>query len=201
VAFADQLADLRDSSVVAGATASRPLSNAVGPGPRAERSLVTSAAGKSSGGINTASLSRNTGGGGGGDGFGGLAGRAITQVSGPAGLADVAAAAGAAHAAAAEGRKLQRSREEIELVFDRNKGAIYALYHRALREDPTLQGKLVLKLTIAPSGKVMACEVVSSELHAPDLEQKLVQRVLMFDFGAKDVEEITTTKPIDFFPA
>jgi outer membrane biosynthesis protein TonB len=201
VAFADQLADLRDSNVVAGATASRPLSNAVGPGPRAERSLVTSAAGRSSGGINTASLSRNTGGGGGGEGFGGLAGRAITQVSGPTGLADVAAAAGAAHAAAAEGRKVQRSREEIELVFDRNKGAIYALYHRALREDPSLQGKLVLKLTIAPSGKVTACEVVSSELHAPDLEQKLVQRVLMFDFGARDVDEITTTKPIDFFPA
>ena len=201
VAFADQLADLRDSTVVAGATASRPLSDAVGPGARAERSLVTSAAGKGSGGINTAALSRNTGGGGGGEGFGSLQGRAITQVSGPAGLGSSVAAAGEARAAAAEGRKLQRSREEIELVFDRNKGAIYALYHRALREDPTLQGKLVLKLTIAPSGQVTNCEVVSSELNSPDLERKLVQRVLLFDFGAKDVEEITTTKPIDFFPA
>jgi len=201
VAFADQLADLRDSTVVAGATASRPLSDAVGPGARAERSLVTSAAGKGSGGINTAALSRNTGGGGGGDGFGSLQGRAITQVSGPAGLGSSVAAAGEARAAAAEGRKLQRSREEIELVFDRNKGAIYALYHRALREDPTLQGKLVLKLTISPSGQVTSCEVVSSELNAPDLERKLVQRVLLFDFGAKDVEEVTTTKPIDFFPA
>jgi TonB family protein len=201
VAFAAQLAELRDSKIVAGATESKPLSDAVGPGPRAERSLVTSAAGMSSGGINTASLSRNTGGGGGGDGSAGLAGRAVTQVTGPAGLANAAAAACAAHAAAAEGRKLQRSREEIELVFDRNKSAIYALYHRALREDPTLQGKVVLKLTIAPSGQVTGCEVVSSELESPDLEHKLVQRVLMFDFGAKDVEEITTTKPIDFFPA
>jgi len=201
VAFAAQLAELRDSKIVAGATAAKPLSDAVGPGPRAERSLVTSAAGKSSGGINTASLSRNTGGGGGGDGSAGLAGRAVTQVTGPTGLSGAAAAAGAAHAAAAEGRRLQRSREEIELVFDRNKSAIYALYHRALRDDPTLQGKLVLKLTIAPSGQVTACEVVSSELKSPDLEHKLVQRVLMFDFGAKDVEEITTTKPIDFFPA
>jgi outer membrane biosynthesis protein TonB len=201
VAFADQLADLRDSKVVAGATASRPLNDAVGPGPRAERSLVTSAAGKGSGGINTVALSRNTGGGGGGQGFGSLEGRAITQVAGPAGLGSSVAAAGEARAAASEGRRLQRSREEIELVFDRNKGAIYALYHRALREDPTLQGKLVLKLTIAASGKVTSCEVVSSELNAPELERKLVQRVLLFDFGAKDVEEITTTKPIDFFPA
>ena len=43
-----------------------------------------------------------------------------------------------------------RSIEEIQVVFDRNKSAIYSLYNRALRKDPTLQGKLVLSLTIAP---------------------------------------------------
>jgi hypothetical protein len=43
--------------------------------------------------------------------------------------------------------------------------------------------------------------VVSSELGDEDLESKLVQRVRMFRFEAKDVEAITTTKPIDFFPA
>ncbi len=97
--------------------------------------------------------------------------------------------------------KASRSREEIELVFDRNKGAIFALYNRALRMDPTLEGKLVLRLTIAPSGEVTACEVVSSELGDPELERKLVQRVMLFRFDARDVEPVTTTKPIDFFPA
>ena len=86
-------------------------------------------------------------------------------------------------------------------MFDRNKGAIYALYNRALRQNPSLEGKVVLRLTIAPNGSVTACEVVSSELGDPDLEQKLVQRVLLFQFEARDVEAITTTKPIDFFPA
>jgi hypothetical protein len=33
------------------------------------------------------------------------------------------------------------------------------------------------------------------------MERKLVQRVKMFRFEAKDVAVITTTKPIDFFPA
>ena len=94
-----------------------------------------------------------------------------------------------------------RSREEIERVFDRNKGAIYALYNRALRANPTLQGKVVLRLTITPQGTVSFCEIVSSELGDPDLEEKLVQRILLFQFEAKDVETITTTKPIDFFPA
>ena len=94
-----------------------------------------------------------------------------------------------------------RSREEIERVFDLNKGSIYTLYNRALRSNPALQGKLVLRLTIAPDGRVTFCEVVSSELGDPDLEQKLVQRVLLFQFEPRDVETITTTKPIDFFPA
>ena len=99
------------------------------------------------------------------------------------------------------GQKASRSREEIELVFDRNKGAIYALYNRALRDTPTLQGKIVLELTIAPWGEVTNCRVISSELNDPDLERKLVARVKLFRFEEKDVEAVTTTKPIDFFPA
>ena len=97
--------------------------------------------------------------------------------------------------------KASRSREEIEIVFDRNKGAIYALYNRALRRDPILQGKLVLRLTIAPNGAVTMCEVVSSDLENGELERKLVARIKMFKFVARDVAPITTAKPIDFFPA
>ena len=97
--------------------------------------------------------------------------------------------------------KASRSREEIELVFDKNKGAIFALYNRALRRDPSLEGKLVLRLTIDPNGAVSFCEIVSSELGDSELERKLVQRVKLFRFEARDVEAITTTKPIDFFPA
>jgi TonB family protein len=97
--------------------------------------------------------------------------------------------------------KAARSREEIETVFDRNKGAIYALYSRALRENPQLQGKLVLEFTIAPTGEITMCRIVSSELNDPDLEKKIISRVRLFHFDPKDVESITTTKPIDFFPA
>ena len=50
--------------------------------------------------------------------------------------------------------KASRAREEVEIVFDRNKGALYALYGRALREKPELAGKLVLEFTIAPSGEI-----------------------------------------------
>jgi TonB family protein len=137
-------------------------------------------------------MSRNTGG-------SGLAGRTTSQIESPVAAVGQGAAGGARRTG--ESGKASRSREEIELVFDKNKGAIFALYNRALRSDPTLEGKLVLRLTIAPSGEVTFCEVVSSELGDDDLEQRLVQRVRMFRFEARDVEAITTTKPIDFFPA
>ena len=93
------------------------------------------------------------------------------------------------HAAArAAAARPSRSIEEIKLVFERNKGAIYAIYNRALREDPALQGKVVLELKIAPSGEVVDVRIVSSELKASELERKLLARIRQFDFGAKDVD-------------
>lgn len=191
--FAEQLSALRDNDTLERLDAPQAAAGAASDAAAAvpERSLITSRAGQSSGGINTAALSRDTGG-------GGLAGRETTQVESR--IADAASAAATASAAGSDSRP-SRSREEIERVFDRNKGAIYTIYNRALRSNPTLEGKLVLRLTIAPDGSVTACEVVSSELGDPDLEQKLVQRVMLFRFEPKDVEPITTTKPIDFFPA
>jgi TonB family protein len=188
--FADDLADLVDQELLAKVSDDRVLSASVGEAQRNERSMITSKVGTASSGINTASMSRNTGG-------TGIAGRSTTKVDSP--VAGIGPAGGARRTGSSG--KASRSREEIELVFDKNKGVIFALYNRALRNDPTLEGKLVLRLTIAPNGTVTFCEVVSSELGDEELENKLVQRIKMFRFEAKDVEAITTTKPIDFFPA
>jgi periplasmic protein TonB len=97
--------------------------------------------------------------------------------------------------------KASRSIEEIKLVFERNKGAIYAIYNRALREEPALQGKVVLELKIAPSGEVLECRIASSELNAAELERKLLARIRQFEFGAKDVEQMVVTWPVDFLPS
>lgn len=188
--FAEDLADLVDKDLQQVAE-DRPLSASVGEAQRSERSMITSKVGTASGGINTASMSRNTGG-------TGIAGRNTTRVASP--VAGIGQAGPGASRSGSSG-KASRSREEIELVFDRNKGAIFALYNRALRQDPSLEGKLVLRLTIAPDGRVTMCEIVSSDLNNEELERKLVQRIKLFRFEAKDVEAITTTKPIDFFPA
>ena len=188
----DQLADLRDNSILDKAAMTKNLTGKVGETTRSERSLITSKVGTSSGGINTASLSRGYGG-----GAGSLTGHTTTQVS----SAVLASQANDSVQRGTGNGKASRSEEEIALVFDRNKGAIYALYTRALRDKPELQGKLVLELTISPTGEITRCEVVSSELNDPELERKLVARVKLFRFEAKDVGTITVTKPIDFFPA
>jgi len=66
--------------------------------------------------------------------------------------------------------KPARSREEIELVFDRNKGAIYALYSRALARSARFAGQAGSALTITPQAMWSECSVISSELHDPDME-------------------------------
>jgi protein TonB len=70
-----------------------------------------------------------------------------------------------------------------------------------LRDNPALQGKVVLEITISPAGDIIAAKVISSDLNDPEFESKLLARVKLFKFEAKDVATLTATKPIDFFPA
>jgi periplasmic protein TonB len=189
--FKDQLADLRDKVPIdVGQT--KNLTGVVGAESHAERSMITAKVGTASSGI-TSTSSRGFG-----SGAGSLTGHetaTVTSAIAHSGLDDRGGTSNG------PGGKAGRSREEIELVFDRNKGAIYTLYARALREHPELQGKLVLEFTIAPSGEVTMCRIVSSELHNDELESKIIARVKSFRFEPKDVATMTTTKPIDFFPA
>jgi outer membrane biosynthesis protein TonB len=162
---------------------------------RPERSMVASQAPGSSGGINLASLSRDVGG---GDGGGGaqIAGVATTRVAstiGPGGGGD--------RPLAGSGAMAGRTDEEIQIVFDRYKASLYRLYNRELRQDPTLRGQMVLRLTIEPDGTVSMCELDSTDMSAPELVRQVLERVRTFDFGAKDVARITIVYPIDFLPA
>ena len=94
-----------------------------------------------------------------------------------------------------------RSEESVTLVFDRNKSKLFALYNRARRKNPNLQGKVILELTIAPTGKVTKIIVVTSELNDKSLESRLLKRIKQFDFGAQAVEQVTVTYPVEFLPS
>jgi hypothetical protein len=92
------------------------------------------------------------------------------------------------------------TRGQIEPVLDRNKGAIYALYHRALRDDPDLRGRFSFRLQIAKTGEVTDCTVLSSELGNPELERRLCARLRLVRFGELP-EAVTVDKFIEFVPA
>ena len=159
---------------------------------RPERMMVTTSAPGSSGGINLADYSRDFGGGGGD----GIAGIQLSRVASSIGGGDGPDRPLAGGAAAG------RTDEEIQIVFDRYKAALYRLYNRELRKDPTLRGQLVLRLTIEPDGSVSLCELYSASMEAPSLADQVVDRVRSFDFGAKeDIVAVTIIYPIDFLPA
>lgn len=195
-ALADQLADLRDNTL-SGLDAARPLSDEVvaarsGSGGSGGAASIAASAASGSGGIGTsaAPASRSQSG-------AGLGQRRTTVVQAPKGIGPDASKPGQDGKSRLAGRTL----EEIQLVFDRNKASFYSMFNRALRDNPDLRGKVVVKLTIAPNGSVTACTLVTSELGDPDLERKVIQRVMLLNFGAKSVPEYTYPNyPIVFLP-
>lgn len=189
LAMRDNLESLHDDPSTGKLREGR-LSTSGGTAERTERSILTSQVAQGSGGINTSSLSRDTGGG------VQLGGRSTRVVRSPIG--DTGPAGGGA---GQRNKKASRTDEEIQLVFDRNKSSIFGIYNRALRENAGLQGRMVLRLTIAPSGAVTNIGIVSSELGDRALEQRLLTRIRAFNFGEKDVDTVTVTYPIHFFPS
>jgi periplasmic protein TonB len=199
VAMRDQLAAMRDVSGT-GTDSLRGTAQAKagseGTQRQAERDLIGRAAGAGSGGVAAQAVAHAGG--------GSLEARSTSRVSGPVGRAG--AGGGAALPSIAEvereAKGSKRTPEDIKLAFDANKSAIYGIYRRALRENPQLEGRVVLKLTIDPAGNVTACNVVSSGLKDPDLEGKLVARIMLINFGTRaKLETWTGTYQIDFVPA
>jgi protein TonB len=184
----DQLAALRDVDLDK-FQKNQPKTTDPGDVSVVSRNIISSNVGGTSGGISAPTSSGLAA------GSGSLRGIYTTQVKDPN-----LGASGQATRAGGSG-KASRSADEIALVFTKNKGAIDAMYARALRDNPALQGKVVLELTIAPSGDITAARIISSELSDKEFESKLLARIRLFKFEAKDVATLTATKPIDFFPA
>lgn len=185
VAMRDQLAALRDLS--SESLSQNQVSVGVeGTEQRTDRDLIGATATAGSGGIAGNAVAYGGG--------GTLASHKTTQVRGPTGAATLAEIT-------KEARSGKRSNEDIKFGFDANKSALDSIYRRALRENPTLEGRVVFKLSVEASGQVSACTIASSELKDPALEAKLVSRVLLINFVARPgVEVWNKTFEIQFVP-
>ena len=191
IAVFDDLADLRDQDDLAKLSQEQKtakLGNA--PEQKTERSLLTKMAAGGSGGVAVSKASS------GGGGSGTLAGVKTTEVE-----SQIEDPVVEQQKRRGKDGKARRTTEDIQLVFDRHKGSIYSLYRRALRKNPALEGTVVVRLVIQPSGQVSKCEVVSSELEDPGLERKITLKIKRINFGAMDVEVWDDTYPISFIPS
>ena len=194
MAFKEQLAALADKKVDPALGAQAAINSANSSAGTPARAMLTSSAPGSSGGINLAAVSRGLGPGGGNE-RNAIQGGALTQASSGIGTATASARP------VSGGPGPGRTDEEIQIVFDRHKAQLYRLYNLELRRDPTLQGKMILRLTIEPDGSVSLCQLHATNMNAPDLATQVVERVKTFDFGAKVVPPVTIIYPIDFLPA
>lgn len=163
------------------------------------RSLVAmQAKSGSSGGINNATVNRNIGNSNvdrlGGDGVGN--GLGLTRVTSNISNLEESARADS------DGLVSGRTDEEIQIVFDRYKATLYRIYNKELRKDPTLRGKILMRITIEPDGSVSMCGVESTDLDSPELVKKIVERTKKINFGSKEgIQKVTILYPIDFLPA
>ncbi len=94
-----------------------------------------------------------------------------------------------------------RSKEAVRRTMDANKSAIYSIYNRELRRQPSLRGSVTPELVIEESGAVSSCSVVESTLNEPTLERKICNRLRLVNFGERPgVEQMRLRYPIELLP-
>jgi hypothetical protein len=93
-----------------------------------------------------------------------------------------------------------RTQEEFRLAVERRKGAMYAIYNRALKRNPVLTGKMVFELTIEPSGKASQVSILSSELDDAEMKRELTALFETMQLAARPVAKLVERYPVDFLP-
>jgi protein TonB len=190
LAFTDALASMRQEANLDN-LANTTLTEGGGQAEQTVRDIIAAPSLATSGGIQTGNLSSDVG------AAGELEGRRNTEF----------AAASQGEAALATKRVEQqqqvigsRDLDQIRQTLDANKGSVYSLYRRALREDPSIEGKLTVRLVIEPDGSLSSVELIDSELDAPELVEKLVSRIGLINFGAANVTRTELEYAYNFLP-
>lgn len=90
---------------------------------------------------------------------------------------------------------------EIRSKMVANMKGFKSCYEKALRQQPNLAGKVVLKWTISEDGTVKAAEVKESELKTPTAESCLIEKLQAIKFLPPDAGvESDVTYPLIFRP-
>ncbi len=80
-----------------------------------------------------------------------------------------------------------RDSDKVSEVVNGHNSSIQYCYQRELKQNPDLKGKLVVRFTIGPDGKIKDVKIISSTLNSPSIERCVLSRIKRWDnFGAID---------------
>lgn len=191
LAFKDDFDSMRNTLSLANVADTQTVEGAGKTEKTARKRIGKEVVASDSGGLQNAEVSQNIG------ARGELAGRRTTEFSAPEEGAASLAAKRIEQDTAVIG---DRDVESIRKTLDANKGAVYALYRRALRANPDIEGKVTVKLTIEADGTLSAVDLLDSELDDEALERKLLARIRMINFGAATVKQTQLEYAFNFLP-
>ena len=98
--------------------------------------------------------------------------------------------------------KLGRTQSDIRKVVASYLGGLRYLYNKALRNNPSLRGKVVVRFEIAPSGRVTQTNLVSSTMGSPPLEKQILANIRKWKFPPVSDKHgaVKVTYPFVFLP-
>jgi len=80
-----------------------------------------------------------------------------------------------------------RDPDKVSEVINRHNSSIQYCYQRELKQNPDIRGKLVVRFTVTPAGKVRDVKIISSTLNNARIERCVITRIKRWDdFGQID---------------
>ena len=95
----------------------------------------------------------------------------------------------------------RRTQKAIKEVVATHRGSLDFIYKKALRNNPTLKGIVIIEFTIAANGDVTGGRIASSSVKDPSLEEQVLKRILTWKFPPlPDSGNTVVSFPIEFSP-
>ena len=95
----------------------------------------------------------------------------------------------------------RRDMQSIRRTLERYKGSVYALYTKALRKNPELNGRFIFEFVILANGDISGLKLVSSELNEANLEAQMLKKIAGIKFGAADNIPTAVQYTFSFLPS
>jgi uncharacterized FlgJ-related protein len=96
--------------------------------------------------------------------------------------------------------KTVRTEESIRKAIELQKGKLFVKYRKALKNNPSLHGRLVVRLTVEPSGIVSQALLIKSELGDSELENEFISQFKSIDFGKENIKATSISYSMEFLP-